>query len=851
MRSVKTISTLTLLSSTVTCNMAFGATHMFNIPSGTVPEALSVFQKQSGSGVIAKAKDFQNVRVSSVHGMMDDQIALQKMLSGTSLQVSRQNQGSHFVIVERKLPHDAKASGENVDVVERRKSDGGGMMVRHTTPRTVSSLSHTYIEMQSPTSTIESLIQTLPGVVSASEGPLTTSFSTIHIRGMSQPEIGVTFEGMPAANPFTYSTYTPSLVDSENMGQVNVMQGAVDINSPTYNATGAEISATIRRPTDRQNIHVAGSGGSYGTNKDFIRYDTGEIGNSGVRAFASGSYARSDMWRGDGTIRKWHVDAAVTKSWADHSDSEAIFGFTKAQQGEWLYPSLANWNKYGVDYGLNKQYYNGDTHYSGLNAKNTGAIYGALKNHFTFGHGLSLDAEAYSVEFHGPYTYGETVPVSNGYAGAEKYKHLDNYKDLPGYDPAVSKLTSVEVSDWYTLSSGLTLTGHWKHRFNTLSLTYWYSYAQEAASQNFYPVNGKGEWSAHGAPLTANGGQLISEDNENGLQQLNSFAVDDKMVFLNGRLTIDGGIRMAMANRQYTQDLPGVTGSNYKSIKNVFVPAPQVLISYRFNPQHQIYVNGTTGYHLPASLSSQLSSYSYSTGKATSLPMSDYKPEYMITEEVGYRYSGLLSANVAGFHYNVTNHQVSAESYEPGSTSTISQLINAGGMEAYGIQAELATHPWHHLSFYASGQYMHTKNGNNIAYEGDYLATKGKQEVGAPKFSGSLGLTYNDGLWFGNFTLQYTDSQYSTLMNDQSIPSYVSANLAVGRQLPKIGRVRPKIRLNLVNLGNNHYLSSMYGYTTNAQTQHGVVTGKAFSGSQPTYVIASPFVVMATISADF
>lgn len=145
---------------------------------------------------------------------------------------------------------------------------------------------------------------------------------------------------MPAANPFTYSTYTPSLVDSENMGQVNVMQGAVDINSPTYNATGAEISATIRRPTDRQNIHVAGSGGSYGTNKDFIRYDTGETGNSGVRAFASGSYARSDMWRGDGNIRKWHVDAAVTKSWADHSDSEVIFGFTKAQQGSGSIPLL-------------------------------------------------------------------------------------------------------------------------------------------------------------------------------------------------------------------------------------------------------------------------------------------------------------------------------------------------------------------------------------------------------------------------------------------------------------------------------------------------------------------------------
>ena len=761
--------------------------------------------------------------------------------NGTSAAAAKDGKSSRSV---------EKSKAEKLDVLGYRTMAGGGMMVKHTTPKTVSTLTHDYIDMQSPTSTIESLIQMVPGVVSASEGPLTTSFSTLHIRGMAQAEIGVTLEGMPAANPFTYSTYTPSLVDSENISYINVMQGSVDINSPTYNATGAEISASIRRPSDKQNFYVAASGGSYGTNKDFICYDTGEIGHTGVRGFISGSYARSDMWRGTGDIRKWHVDAALTKSWTASSNSEIIFGFTQAAQNEWLYPSLANWKTYGMNYGLDDHYSPGDTHYQDLNGKNTGSYYGALKNHFSFGHGLSLDAEAYSVEFHGPYYYGETIPVKNGYVGAVPYKYLDNYNNLPGYDPTSSKLTGAEISDWYTLSSGVNLVGHWQHKFNTLSVSYWYSYAQEAASERFYPVSSTGQWSSK-VPLTANGGVPLNEDNENALQQLNSFAVDDKMSFFNHRLTIDGGIRMAMANRQYTQDLPGVVGNNYKSIKNVFVPSPQVLINYQFNPHHQIYINGTTGYHLPAGLSSQLATYSRSTGKPASIPMSDYKPEYMITEEIGYRYSGAVMANVAGFHYNVTNHQISALSYQPGSTSTISQLINAGGLEAYGIQAEVATHPWHHVSVYASGQYMHTRNGNNIAYAGDYLATKGKQEVGAPKFSGSLGLTYNDGTWFGNFNLQYTDSQYSTLMNDQSIPHYITANLGFGRRLPKIGNISPKLKINLVNIGDAHYLSSMYGYTTNAAAQTGIVTGKKLSGSQPTYVIGSPFVVMATLSATF
>lgn len=736
--------------------------------------------------------------------------------------------------------------GENISVLARRAEAGGGMMVRHVTPKTVSSLSHDYIEMQSPTSTIESLISVLPGVVSASESPLTTSFSTIHIRGMGQAEIGVTLDGIPGANPFTYSTYTPSLADSENIGQINVLQGAVDINSPVYNATGAEIQTSIRRPSEQQHVYASVTGASYGTNKDFIRYDTGEIGHSGVHAFVSGSYSRGDMWRGYGDIERWHVDAALTKRWAPGSDSEIIFGWTKAAQNEWLYPSLANWKTYGTSYGLSNN--PSATNDYGLNGKNTGSVYGALKNHFSFGHGLSLDAEAYSMEFHGPYWYGESnIPAVNGYIGTEKYSALDGCADLTGCTSKSSKVMAVEYERWTTISSGLTLVGAWKYKFNTLKFSYWYSYANEFADYRFYPVKGNGTWSASGPALSA-GGKYLDIDNENGLQQMNTLAVDDKLSFLNNRLTIDGGIRMAMANRQFTQDLPGATP--YKSVRNLFVPAPQVLISYNISPNHQIYINGTTGYHLPAGAASQVPMYRYTSAQATSTPMKDYKAEYMITEELGYRYTGLLMANLAGFHYNTTNHQVSTSVYAPGSTNLITQLINAGGLEAFGVQAEIATHPWHHFSAYASGQYMYTRNGNNIAYSGDYLRTKGKEEVGAPRLSGSLGLTYNDGVWFGNFTLQYTGSQYATLMNDQKIPGYVTANLSVGRYLPKIGGVRPKIKLNLVNLGNEHYLSSMYGYTTNATTQIGI-NGTKIAASAPTYVIGSPFVAMGTVSVDF
>jgi len=198
----------------------------------------------------------------------------------------------------------------------------------------------------------------------------------------------------------------------------------------------------------------------------------------------------------------------------------------------------------------------------------------------------------------------------------------------------------------------------------------------------------------------------------------------------------------------------------------------------------------------------------------------------------------------------MTHHQITSATYQPGSTNIVAQVIDAGGQEANGVQLELATHPWHHLSAYASGQYMMTRIGNNIAYQGDYLPTKGKQEPGAPRFLATMGLSYDDGINFGTFNLRYSDAQYATLMNDQSIPSYMTADISLGRTLPKFGHVSPKIMLNLINISDQHYLSGVYGYTAAAASQRGVYGG-ALTGSQPTYDIGSGFAAVISLSGNY
>lgn len=744
-----------------------------------------------------------------------------------------------------------------IHISASRHSGGGGMMVTHHSGKTVSTITSQYIEQQSPMTSVADLVSVLPGVVSAGDGTGTTTFQQFSMRGMGTQEIGFLLEGMPASNAFTYSAYANSLLDNQNIGSISVMQGSVDTNAAVYNATGGQISLTLKKPSDKRKITVSASGGSFNAQKQFMRIDSGEIGNSGVRAFISGSHQVADMWRGAGGTERYHVDAALTKQWSNKSETEALFGWNQGESIDLYYPTMAQWSQKGTNFGTNND--PTSTSYYKYSTKHNDSFYGTLKNHFDFGHGLSLDAQAYSIFFTGPYTFGRTLNLNNDlYTGRYKFP-AGTFNNQAGAIIGGNALT-VDTETWSTQNSGLNLTGTWKHKFNTLKLGYWYSYAVADDQSRYHPVTASGAISPNA--LQANG-HYLELSNNNTLQQLNQLSIDDKMSFLHDKLTLDAGLRLAMVNRQSTINMPldATVPYPHKQINNIFVPSPQMLITYKFNAAHQIYVNATTGYHIPSGTGAQVPSFNVTQAKGSpnnisATPINGFKPEYMINEEIGYRYNGPVMFNAAGFHYLVSNHQVSTTvvqtgcSTENASSCMISQTINAGNVEAFGAQIELATRPWHHFSAYLTGSYLHTRVGNNIPTAGDFLPTKGKQTIDAPQFMGTAGLSYDDGKTFGRFNLHYIGKQYATLMNDAAVPAYISADLTLGRRLPKIWHIAPIATLNLTNLGDSHYLSYTYGSTGSLKTVRGI-NGSQISGSAPTYGIAQGFAVTAGLSGTF
>jgi iron complex outermembrane receptor protein len=217
---------------------------------------------------------------------------------------------------------------------------------------------------------------------------------------------------------------------------------------------------------------------------------------------------------------------------------------------------------------------------------------------------------------------------------------------------------------------------------------------------------------------------------------------------------------------------------------------------------------------------------------------------------VGYRYIGpSLSFSLTGFHYHFRNRQVATVVNSGG--ALVNSTINGGSQTSYGLDGEIDYRPAKGMSLYISGEYLHTRQDDDLSVNGDYLPTKGKRAVSSPQFQFGVGTTYDDGRLFGSSALKYVGRQYATFMNDESIKGYATLDLSIGVHLAGlIDKQRTDLRLNAINITNPHVLSGVQAISSNAQDVTGR-NGMLISGSAPTYYIGSGRAFVATLSRTF
>lgn len=809
-----------------------------------------------GAFVLGESASAQTVSSPSTTGRSNGAVApvnAGKGKAGPARKKARQTQSA-----------DRESSeSESLDIRgSRRNAPRGGMMRVEHDARATQSVTSTYIGMQSPTSAPLDLIANLPSVNVSSSDPSGIDGSSITSRGLNDVDIGFLLNGMPIANGSSTSgaSFIQNYIDSQNISVESMTPGSISVEDPLTSAAAGSLSITTRKPSDKFGGTISGSYGSFNTSKEFIRLDTGLLGNSGIKSYVSFSHTRADAWRGSGNSDRKHMDFRAQKTFGQNSSVDLYVGYNHYDSYMSRFPTMANFlnDKHGrpvttpLNYTDTFNPTSPSTYYA-ERATNKDQFYASLPIKLALNHIFSVSVV--------PYYQRAAITLDSASRMREGYTYAGSTLqqiDLNG-DGTIKKgayYDAASAAQSLNQQGGVVAALHWNLKDNSGQVGYWHeenSYSLLTPMMRMNQTTGaRPSDTDKSAYIRNTSGNIYYSTNYLGSYSLNSGFLEDTQYFLNHKMSLRAGIKVTAMTLRGQDYLPGGAGKTSQSFVS---PTPRVAWSYDFDKHNQVYINAEGDFRAPSPVG-LITRYSTATGKINTSG-AGAKPQYSIKEEIGYRYSGnLLVADISAFNFNVSNRLLTLNTYS--NDVQVSQTMNAGGETIRGVDVMLSTRPLlHRFRPYVSFEYLHATMDNNLPTTStsgvvDYLRTKGKRPVMTPKYMGSVGLTYNEGPFFMNASLRFTAKQYSSFMNDQAMPYYFSNTIALGYHFPKVWIAQsPTFRLNFSNVTGQNKLGSVYSFANNAKPTVGVYGHTIAASSSPTYAPLPSFSMIGTVSTSF
>lgn len=179
--------------------------------------------------------------------------------------------------------------------------------------RQVQTLSRSDLEQSTPGVSPIKVLAKLPSVnfQSSDAMGLNEYSSGISVRSFGQSQLGYTLDGLPLGD-MSYAAFNglhiSRAISSENIGGVELAQGAGALDTPSSSNLGGTIKFTSVDPTYDAGAQAQASYGSENTYRLFGRIDTGDLGN-GLRAYVSGMHLDMPHWKGKGKNETTQVNA--------------------------------------------------------------------------------------------------------------------------------------------------------------------------------------------------------------------------------------------------------------------------------------------------------------------------------------------------------------------------------------------------------------------------------------------------------------------------------------------------------------------------------------------------------------
>ncbi|GGH01662.1 TonB-dependent receptor [Mucilaginibacter phyllosphaerae] len=221
------------------------------------------------------------------------------------------------------------------------------------------------------------------------------------------------------------------------------------------------------------------------------------------------------------------------------------------------------------------------------------------------------------------------------------------------------------------------------------------------------------------------------------------------------------------------------TQADTSSTANFKAITPKLSLAYHISPNNNLYVTYSRGFR--AGGISQLGS------DPSQPPLFSYKPEYSNSYEAGSKntlFNNRLTLNLSLFYVRVNNAQVPTLILP----AAIVVTKNAGRLNSYGAEAELAASLFKGLNLFYNFGYTHARYGNlQVPNQGSILNLNGNRQVYTPDVTSMLAAQY--GYLLGNNThtkliargeWRYLGKQYYDLANNIGQGAYSTFNARLG-----------------------------------------------------------------------
>lgn len=737
----------------------------------------------------------------------------------------------------------------------------------HGQTREVQTITAQEIQNVAPGTSPLKVVEKLPGVNFQSADAFGAyEWSTrISIRGFNQNQLGFTLDGVPLGD-MTYGNlnglHISRAVISENLGTVQLSQGAGSLSTASSSNLGGTVEFFTRDPSNDFNVNVQGTGGSDNMYRGFIRLDTGVLPGGG-KGFVSYANQKTDKWKGWGEQKQQQANVKFVQPVGEGTIT-AYYDWSRRRENDYQDMSKEMINRLGYDWD------NISNNYALANQ----VAETALAHYLATGHSgdpstcvsdpgdgtnvypapIRCDDDAYFDAgglrnddlwyVNGKTPIGDNLRVSGTVYGHKNRGQGSWFAPLnpspnfgvPGATTDNSSM-SFRTTEYdidrkgvfgdaeLTLGDHVLRAGGWYENNDFNQARRYYALDRTAPNRDaldFQSAPYKTRWDYAFKTKTT---MLFLEDTWRIMEDLKvNFGF--KSLKVTNKADLIGGYDTSVA-----------TGGGIEAKDNFL---PQVGFNWSIPGAGEVF--GDYAENMRAFQAAATSGPFSTTQAGFEAIKNSLKPETSKTFELGYRFRiDAFQAQIAAYHVKFENRQL-ATTVGSGVAGNPAVLSNVGSVTTKGVEAAgtwVITPDW---SLFASYAYNDSKYDDDV-FDGSgalVARTAGKTVVDTPKSLANLELSYNHGGWFGSLAGHYTGKRYFTYINDESVPSYVVADLTGGYRFEGDDwRKGLEVQVNVTNLFDKQYVATVGS------------NGFVNSGDSQTLLIGAPRQWFVTVRKDF